>query len=104
VPAWRPCALCATPGLYQARAEDKSRDFAASEHKRRQIKVAAEGVADAGLAFNGHAGELEVAHVAIDGAGRDLQLDGELLRGDEPAGAEKLDDAKETISTAHAPW
>lgn len=94
--------LRATPGFDHAGSEDEGGDFFAVKHEGRDIEIAAEGVADAGFAGDGHAGELQVLDIAIDGAMGDLQLFGQAARGLQTAAAEQLHDAEETVGAAHA--
>ena len=92
----------ATPGFHHAGAEHQSGNFFAIEHERRNIEVAAQGVADAGFAGDGHAGELQVLNIAVDGAMGDLQLFGEAAGGLQPAAAEELHNTEEAVGAAHS--
>ena len=93
--------LGSSPRADEAGAEHERGELAAGEHQWRKVHVAAQRVANAGLAFNRSAGELEVLDVAIDGALRDLEFFGELLRREQAAHAEELDDSKEPVGTTH---
>ena len=62
----------------------------------------AQRVADAGRALDRRARDHEVAHVAVDGALRHLELLREPASGARsPSPAEQLDDAEEPIGAAH---
>ncbi len=91
----------ASPSFHHAGTEDESGDFFAIKHERRDIEVAAQRIANAGFAGNGHAGELQVLDIAIDGAMRDLQLLGEAARGLQAATAQQLHNAEESVGTTH---
>ena len=93
--------LRASPGVNEPRTEDQRRDFVAVEHERRDIKIATQGVADACFAFDRHAGELKVLHVAIDGAWRDLKFFGKAACGYEPPRTQELHDTKEPVGATH---
>jgi hypothetical protein len=69
------------PGFYQARTEHERGDLIGSEHKRWEIEVATQHITDSGFAFDGLAGELQVAHVAINRALGDLKPLGERASG-----------------------
>jgi hypothetical protein len=83
--------------------EDERGEFFGREHEGREVEFAAEGVADAGLSFDGLAGELEVDDVAIDGAFGDLKALGEGVSGLQAARAQELDDAEEAVGAPHTP-
>jgi len=91
-----------SPGFDETHAEDQGGEFFRLEHERRQVEFAAQGVADAGLAFDGLAGELEVDDVAVDGALGDLKALGEGASGLQAAGAQQLHDAEEAVGAPHA--
>ncbi len=91
----------AAHGLDEAGAEDEGREFFGGEHEGWEIEVAAQGVADAGFAFDGLAVELEVANVAIDGSFGDLEPLGESASGLQATGAEELHDAEEPVGASH---
>ncbi len=103
--AWSAATMLAgaAPGLHEASAEDQSREFVAGEHQWREIEVAAQGVADACLAFDRHARGLKVADVAIDGAIGDLEFFGEHARGLQAAATEDSNDTEESVGASHAP-
>src|SRR5579875_1126626 len=92
----------AAPGFDEACAEHKRGEFFRSEHEWRKVEVAAKRVADASLAFDGLAGELEVANVAIDGALGDLKPLGKCVGGLQASRAQHLHDAEEAVGTPHA--
>ncbi len=85
-----------------AGTEDEGGDFAGIEHERGKVVIAAQGVAGAGFAQYRDAGELEVLDVAVDGAWGDFEFFGEGAGGLEASGAEKLDDAEESVGASHA--
>ncbi len=66
--------LRSAPGFDHAGAENECRDFLTIKHKRGNIEVAAQGIAHAGFAFDGRAGELQLLDIAIDGPLGDFQL------------------------------
>ncbi len=84
-----------------AAAEDEGGNFASVKHKRWQVVVATESVADARLAGDGDAGELEVLDVAVNGAWGNFELLSQIPRRLQAAGAEELDDSEEAIGSTH---
>ncbi len=86
--------LRASPGVNKPRTQDQCRDFVAVEHERRNIKVPTQGVTDACFAFDRDAGKLQVLHVAIDGARRDLKFLGKAACGYESSRTQELHDTK----------
>src|SRR6202789_547734 len=96
-------ALDASPGFDEASAKHQRGEFFGRKHQRRQIEFAAQRVANAGFAFDGLAGKLEIANVAIDSALGDLKALGECASGLQATGAKHLHDAKETVGPPHAP-
>src|SRR5580692_782348 len=93
--------LRAAPGLHHACSQDESGDLLAIKHERWNIEIAAQSVADSGFACDGYAGKLQVLHIAVDGAVRDLQLFGQMPGGLQPPGAQQLNDSKEPVGTTH---
>ena len=94
--------LRASPCLNEACAQHQRGQLFGREHKWRQVELAPQRVADAGLSFNRLSGELQVAHVAIDGALGDLKPLGECAGGLQASGTKHLHDAKETVGAPHA--
>ena len=88
----RPRHRRAAEGAHHARAGDQRHDLIAREHQRRKVETFPHQVADACLAVDRHAGRLQIGDVAVDRALGDLEPSAELLRGDQAAAAQVLDD------------
>src|SRR5262249_47355299 len=91
----------AAPGLDDARTGDQRLDLILGEHERWQMESLRQRVADPRLALDGNAAADQVLDVAVDGAIRDLELAGDLGRGDRRAHAQELDDLEQSIGAPH---
>jgi hypothetical protein len=98
MPPWR---ARHPPSSDDARAEHHRLDLRLCEHQWRQVEATAQHVADAGFALDWHAGQRQVADVAIDGALGHFELARQPRRGDDAAAAQQLDDLEEPISASH---
>ena len=72
-----------------------------AEHERGQLEPRSQAVAHARLAFDGHALVLQVGHVAVDGALRDLESLGQEGGGGQAPPADELHDLEQAVSAAH---
>jgi hypothetical protein len=89
------------PGFDDPGAQNQRFDLMLVEHQRRQIEAVAQGVADAGLAFDRHATRHQVADVPVDRPLRDLEPFGEVAGADQLLPAHDLDDLEQAIGAAH---
>ncbi len=89
---------------HEARADDQGFELFGGEHQRRDVRALAQHVADAGFAFDRHAGELQVRDIAIDRAQRYRQRLGETPRRQRgAASAQGVDDEEQAIGATHPP-
>ena len=84
------------------RAERRRLQFIGRQHQRRHVEVAAEDVADAGLAADRRPLPDQVGDVAVDGPLRHFELLGQGAGGDRARRTpEDLDDLKQSVGAAH---
>jgi hypothetical protein len=85
------------------RAEHGRLDLVGRQHQRRQVMPALQHIADAGLPADRHPLPDQGGDVAIDRALGGLELLGDRLGRQRPAGApQDLDDLEKSVGTSHA--
>lgn len=84
------------------RAQHYGLDLGRAEHQRRHVVLFGQDIAEACRARDRHSLADEGGDIAIDRAGRDLQLGGERRGGNRPGrAAENLDDLEQPVGAAH---
>lgn len=85
-----------------ARADRDRVDLLGRKHQRRQIKAAAQDIAEAGGALDRHPARLQRRDIAVDRAHSDFEVIGEGGGGHRPGGrAKALHDVEQTVGAPH---